>query len=647
MVHPGVDLNRRVTIENPDGPPTVSGKFGIIRYNKAPPRKASGLSDLALDLLHHNTALQAALLSFPPSYWVACLGDVVQGLKGKSQTVTEKYYLEKVEEGDRGCRFDVRSDKPKGTQAKEGRWCHLPRVAWPPKGEDTHAKLPLYSLHTSSRFEFSHDSEFVTTCGIWSTQSSHIGARLCLPTTVPAPLIGTSDQPCLGYTHMVPTHQSLSFLAAPIHGDRWAYHPEPEKAELLADLQKESEACAEGGRIFNQVVGIDRPPDSAARMATYGNLPHQDERITEAYSNGHRKELPHLKALAMRHLAAIQAIHPEDHLNLIFAAYIHRHKDLCTVRQHLHRDLDRTVGNRHLAFTTFTCITGCMPGTNSQAGYFVPRSVAGCPLPWKTLPMPELEGHSLTMHSSMAHCGGAQPPGLDVPGVMVAIGVSSAPYLDYSKTWPLQIPLWANDEALLAATDTQITASTSFPCSGCQTGRPLQGKPGTCPSCNTRPLCSTCLENGEICESCVADPAWHHAEDTAPSKDPTAPTPDAVPAPPHEAPLRTSAILLMAGTSTDVFLVLKPQPRTAPRCLVPPADAITPGNCPIKDFAHETGVQLPDTEDCVVHLKQGPPLFCPHPFPPGPCPPSPRHCHWPRPPFNSHPPQVRCWCCGT
>ena len=114
MVHPGVDLNRRVTIDNPDGPPTVSGKFGIIRYNKAPPRKASGLSDLALDLLHHNPALQAAHLSFPHSYWMEGLGDLVRALNGKSKTVTEKYYLEKVEEGDLGSRFDVRSDKPKG-----------------------------------------------------------------------------------------------------------------------------------------------------------------------------------------------------------------------------------------------------------------------------------------------------------------------------------------------------------------------------------------------------------------------------------------------------------------------------------------------------------------------------------------------------
>ena len=88
----------------------------------------------------------------------------------------------------------------------------------------------------------------------------------------------------------------------------------------------------DGGHIFNQVVGPKRPPDTAARMATYANLPHQDERISEAYSHGHRKELPHLKALAMRHLAAIQAIHPNTHLNIIFAAYIHRHTDLCNVR---------------------------------------------------------------------------------------------------------------------------------------------------------------------------------------------------------------------------------------------------------------------------------------------------------------------------
>ena len=45
----------------------------------------------------------------------------MRALNIKSKTVTDRYYLEKVGEGDLGSRFDVRSDKPKGTQAKEGR----------------------------------------------------------------------------------------------------------------------------------------------------------------------------------------------------------------------------------------------------------------------------------------------------------------------------------------------------------------------------------------------------------------------------------------------------------------------------------------------------------------------------------------------
>ena len=254
------------------------------------------------------------------------------------------------------------------------------------------------------------DAHMLTTCGIWSVSGySHPGSRLVLPTTVPAPLIGVSDQPCMGFIDgPPPTQNQLSFLESSNEGDRWAYHPEPETPEQLAQLKAESETCLGGLEIFNKDASPGRGPDNAARTTTYANLPHQDERLTEAYSHGHRKDLPHLRALAMRHLAAIQAVFPEHNLHINFAAYIHRDKELCKVRQHLHRDLRRGQMGGHLAFTTFTSIVGCMPRDHPEAGYFVPRSVAGLPIPWKTLPMPAIEGHSVTMHSCIVE--GPIPP---------------------------------------------------------------------------------------------------------------------------------------------------------------------------------------------------------------------------------------------
>ena len=87
-----------------------------------------------------------------------------------TKSTTDKYFLEEVVHEAQGQAqatvLEVRADKPKGG-AQAGRLCYAPRVSWPPKGEDTGARLPLYSLHTASRFEFLRDAELLTTCGIW------------------------------------------------------------------------------------------------------------------------------------------------------------------------------------------------------------------------------------------------------------------------------------------------------------------------------------------------------------------------------------------------------------------------------------------------------------------------------------------------
>ena len=345
-------------------------------------------------------------------------------------------------------------------------------------------------------------------------------AYIVIPHAPPAPLIGHSDHPVLGLTGASTTSQvDVKCLAKADRGDRWCYHPGQETADDLLALQDESRKAVSGGAIFNSTppTAKGQPPHSMARVASYMLVPGQSKTVTMAYSNKKATDLPCLLALGQRRLLEVQEAYPNDTLHILFGAYVHRDVELCGLAQHLHRDLDREANKSHPAFSSFTAIVGSTPPDHEQQGFFVPRSACGLPCPWVELPMPATPGKSLTIDSFIAHCGGAQPPGLEERGCVAVFGFSTERFLDYSKTVAVYRPLWASNgpgstQPLWTGPNPNPQTPPArdpnkFTCSSCS--KYVSVKKGFCCGCSTMPVCEACLLTAQKCDMCRNNPDWH------------------------------------------------------------------------------------------------------------------------------------------
>ena len=130
--------------------------------------------------------------------------------------------------------------------------------------EDSHTASPLYSLHSSSAYKFSHDLGGVTTPG---RSKGGPDNYILLPTRPTPPLFGCGDAPVRGYDEPPPHSTDIANLTA--HG--YVYR-DPAPTNLPA-LQAEARKATKGLNIFNENVGINRPPDPKDRCATYTHLP--------------------------------------------------------------------------------------------------------------------------------------------------------------------------------------------------------------------------------------------------------------------------------------------------------------------------------------------------------------------------------------
>ena len=81
--------------------------------------------------------------------------------------------------------------------------------------EDSHTASPLYSLHSSSAYKFSHDLGGVTTPGLWESKGGPDNYIL-LPTRPTPPLFGCGDAPVRGYDEPPPHSTDIANLTA--HG---------------------------------------------------------------------------------------------------------------------------------------------------------------------------------------------------------------------------------------------------------------------------------------------------------------------------------------------------------------------------------------------------------------------------------------------
>ena len=147
------------TVEAGEDSPLLAGPFHQLKYSKAPlPNQPSGLSDMLINLLGANPALEVATLTFPEAYWRQTVRFILDNLDkavAKDTNWIERITLpspvESPVETDNAVatpptwRYDLRDDKPRGNTAYP--WCTLRREMRSPAGEDSGATSPLYALH--------------------------------------------------------------------------------------------------------------------------------------------------------------------------------------------------------------------------------------------------------------------------------------------------------------------------------------------------------------------------------------------------------------------------------------------------------------------------------------------------------------------
>ena len=223
------------TVEAGEDSPLLAGPFHQLKYSKAPlPNQASGLSDMLINLLGANPALEVATITFPELYWRKCVGFILGSLDKAARKETQ--YLERIPPSPQvpspdnavatppTWRYDLRDDKPRGNTAYP--WCTLRREMRSPAGEDSGATSTLYALHSRSRYEFSSDTSGLTTLGVYTAPhgrslADRDAAYIVIPHAPPAPLIGHSDHPVLGLTGASTTSQvDVKCLAKADRGDR-------------------------------------------------------------------------------------------------------------------------------------------------------------------------------------------------------------------------------------------------------------------------------------------------------------------------------------------------------------------------------------------------------------------------------------------
>ena len=331
-----------------------------------------------------------------------------------------------------------------------------------------------------------------------------------MPLIPPIPLFGSgSDAPIRGYSTAPARNTDCNLLKADDRGERWAYRDEPDSD--LHNLQQEARTVAEKGLcIFDTSANPHRGKDSKARRATYARLQHQTAAWQQKYGGGHLTDLPCLVALAARRLDEVSRLFPGKEFSIAFAGYIHRHPDLCLTPQALHRDLDMESNDpTHLYFSDFTLVEGVYPPGCPQGGYFVPRSVDGLPCPWHEMPMPGQPGRSLIIDSMVSHAGGAQQPGLQHPGCVAVVAITTNPNTDYSHTSPMHKPLWARDQGLLN-TPPAGPAEGKMSCPACGKAKSSKGA-SFCSGCSMKTVCAACADNGTNCDFCQKNPGWHFA----------------------------------------------------------------------------------------------------------------------------------------
>jgi hypothetical protein len=163
--------------------------------------------------------------------------------------------------------------------------------------EDSQCSSPLYSLHSTSSYKFSHDVGGITTPGVWETKGDD--GYILLPTRPTPPLIGCGDAPVRGFDAPPPHNVDISTL----HDLGYAYRDTP--TPTLAALQEEAKKATDGLNIFNVDVSADRPADPKDRRATYAHLPGIPKAYTKRISDGHCGDFPALAALAQTRLEQV------------------------------------------------------------------------------------------------------------------------------------------------------------------------------------------------------------------------------------------------------------------------------------------------------------------------------------------------------